>query len=223
MESPGDRLRKARAAKFRSARAAALAHGWVVSTYTSHENGTRAFEVADAQKYARAFGVSAAYLLGLSEENIGPSTPVKGVPVRGESAVGVWREIGVDFMPQAAEKFVVMPLARDAEEGSRFAVRVGDASVSKVFAVGEYAICQRLTEPIAARDMATGDLFLVERTKRNLKELTIRRVFARDEDRVRLATWSADPKFKNMASYPPEANGERVRIIARVVGRYAEL
>lgn len=52
----GARLRAAReAAGYRSARAAALDHGWPESTYRAHENGTRTIGQDDAERYARIF------------------------------------------------------------------------------------------------------------------------------------------------------------------------
>jgi hypothetical protein len=63
-ETPGDRLKQAREkAGIPSARAAALKHGWPVSTYASHENGqTPEIPHAAARKYAKAFKVTAAWL-----------------------------------------------------------------------------------------------------------------------------------------------------------------
>jgi phage repressor protein C with HTH and peptisase S24 domain len=51
------------AAGFKSARAAALRHHWTPSTYASHENGQTALPAKSASQYARAFKVSAAWLL----------------------------------------------------------------------------------------------------------------------------------------------------------------
>jgi len=57
--SIGERLRRARQqAGFSSARAAALAFGWSVSTYASHENGqTETPPIEALARYARAFRV----------------------------------------------------------------------------------------------------------------------------------------------------------------------
>lgn len=68
MKEAGDRLQFARAAAgFKSARSAAVAFGWPLSTYNSHERagypGARNFTVEDARKYGSVFGVSAAWLL----------------------------------------------------------------------------------------------------------------------------------------------------------------
>lgn len=80
------RLREARLhAGYESATAAAHAFGWSPSTYLGHENGSRGLKPAAAQKYARAFGVSWAWLLG-AEDNalsdvLDALTPIKVVGV----------------------------------------------------------------------------------------------------------------------------------------------
>lgn len=64
MDTMGERLRAARKnAKFGSARSAAIRFGWPPSTYAAHENGQNEFDAEAAQDYARAFRVSAAWLL----------------------------------------------------------------------------------------------------------------------------------------------------------------
>jgi phage repressor protein C with HTH and peptisase S24 domain len=63
----GERLRAARARKFKSARLAAKALNMPVSTYGAHERaeapGGRDYGPEDAKKYARRFGVSPEWLL----------------------------------------------------------------------------------------------------------------------------------------------------------------
>lgn len=63
MESMGDRLRAARLTKFDSANKAAAALGVSGSTYRAHENGQNEFGPEEAERYARKFGTTAAYLL----------------------------------------------------------------------------------------------------------------------------------------------------------------
>lgn len=61
---PAERLRRARMkAGFASATDAARAHGWAAPTYLAHENGGRGVPLTRARAYARAFGVSPAWLL----------------------------------------------------------------------------------------------------------------------------------------------------------------
>jgi phage repressor protein C with HTH and peptisase S24 domain len=64
METMGDRLKWARdKAGYRSARSAALANGWVESTYRSHETGGRLFDFDWAARYGRVFKVDPLWLL----------------------------------------------------------------------------------------------------------------------------------------------------------------
>ena len=83
--TPGARLRQARSKRYAQAKEAATAHGWGVSTYISHENGTRGFRFDTAQVYARAFGVDATWLM------TGRNPPVRGrqtVPLVGYVGAG---------------------------------------------------------------------------------------------------------------------------------------
>lgn len=61
--TPGDRLRLIRTKRYETAKEAASAYGWGASAYTHHENGTRPIKPDVAERYARAFGVSPAWLL----------------------------------------------------------------------------------------------------------------------------------------------------------------
>jgi phage repressor protein C with HTH and peptisase S24 domain len=64
-EDNAARLRRARLdAGFSSAQAAAEAFGWAAAAYRHHENGTRGFDFATAQRYGRAYRVQAAWLMG---------------------------------------------------------------------------------------------------------------------------------------------------------------
>lgn len=75
----GDRLRSARvAAKYASAGKAAEAIGVSASTYRAHENGQNQFSPDEAERYARKFGTSAAYLLtgeGAAKRIVGSFDP----------------------------------------------------------------------------------------------------------------------------------------------------
>jgi hypothetical protein len=64
MGDSNERLREARRdAGFRSAPAAAKRFGWVISTYASHENGQTPVPAKAAEDYAKAFKVSAAWIM----------------------------------------------------------------------------------------------------------------------------------------------------------------
>ncbi len=64
MEEASDRLREARRkAGYKTATAASEAFGWPASSYASSENGHRGITATKAQRYARAFGTTAEWLL----------------------------------------------------------------------------------------------------------------------------------------------------------------
>ncbi|MBI6628347.1 LexA family transcriptional regulator [Pontibaca salina] len=65
-----DRLKEAREkAGYETAADAAGAFGWPYPTYAAHENGSRGFRAETAQRYAKAFRVTAHWLL-YGDENI---------------------------------------------------------------------------------------------------------------------------------------------------------
>lgn len=75
------RLRWARErAGYSSARAAAIERGWNENTYKSHEQGIRQAEglkTATAEKYARAFRVSHAWLMTGTGDPLKPDLPTE--------------------------------------------------------------------------------------------------------------------------------------------------
>lgn len=80
--------REARAARLRRARqksglrgpvTAARKFGWNENTYKAHEQGRNGFGVADARRYARAFGVRLEWLLSLGDGE--PAPELQRVPV----------------------------------------------------------------------------------------------------------------------------------------------
>jgi len=89
MNEPFERLQRARAkAGYSQATDAARAFGWNENTYRSHENGERGLKPAVAEKYARAFRVSAAWLLTGEQGDV-----VRTVPLLGKVSAGAVMEI----------------------------------------------------------------------------------------------------------------------------------
>lgn len=106
MEEPHHRLRRAREqANWKTAKDAAVAFGWNVHTYTSHENGNRGFPRKTAERYARALKVSPAYLL------TGEGSPDQKQMVPMVGYVGAGQEINLidDHEKGAALDFVEAP------------------------------------------------------------------------------------------------------------------
>lgn len=111
MESMGDRLRKSRvAAGYESATKAAQAFGVGISTYRAHENGQNNFSPEEAARYAKKFGVSAAYLLTGDAEGRNQSIPLMGY-------LGAGAEVEPDFeqVPPEGLEQIELPFAVDED------------------------------------------------------------------------------------------------------------
>lgn len=213
------RLKEARRKRgFRSARAAAERFHWVYVTYSKHESGERAIGRA-ARKYARAFKVEEAWLLGLHED---ASSKVRGIPVVGEAAIGRWQDVNIQTILPGGQ---VSAPEREFDEDQRFAIRLADASMNREFPQGSYAICVHLEKDDTA-DLVVGDVVYIERTRGGLMEKTLRRIMSREPNgSLRLSTLSTDPKFRQDLTYSPHSANradEKIRILGKVVGKYVD-
>lgn len=216
--TPAERLRRARVAKgYASAAEAARAHGWPEVTYTSHENGTRGLRLDAAKRYSRAFGIPLAGLIGVKIE-----PEVQRVPVVGVAAVGVWRdEIALDAeRPTNGRSPNVLSVG--ATTMSYFAWEVSDASVNRSIGPGEHAVIEPVDES-AVFAVPVGALVAVERKRGQLLERSIRRAAAVVRGEVTLETYSTERRLQETISYPSKRADEIVRVVGRVVGKYADL
>jgi hypothetical protein len=220
MQDPAKRLQEIRAKRgFKSARAAAQHFGWHEATYTSHENGTRKLTRV-FRLYAKAFRVDEAWLRGLTDD---PDTGVRGVPVTGEAALGVWRDAAVEPPIREPARIVDVPAAVGDQPEFRFAIHVVDDSINKVVPNGWYAICAPLADRLyQSHEFVDDDVLYIERNRRGLKETSLRRVSVRNGDKLRLSTWSTEAKLAHDVIYPASGPGEKIRLIGRLVGRYAD-
>jgi len=224
MDTPASRLRTARIAKgYTSASEAARAVGVLVSTYTHHENGTRKFRQKSAEKYARAFGVSASHLLMLADAGSAISHPTVGLPIVSEAAIGVWHE-SVEKMPQSSERLSV-PDRLEWQASNEYAVQVRDRSVDRFIQKDEYAVCRPIKQgPVDTDQFQINDFVHVERIRRGLKEMSIRRVRSKNGAQLRLASYSNDPRIKSEVAFPTTRSGvDQVRILGLVVGKYMRM
>lgn len=218
-DSPSQRLRKARIERgYETAADAARAHGWNLVTYASHENGSRGITRTAALKYAKAFHVPAARLLGLSTSG-GPATvSTKGVPVLGTAAWGVWRDKRMLMdEEQSAEAYVPSDTSRIA---SSFGITVDDDSVNRAISRGAVAIC----EPLHGASIASlpeGALIAIRRSNGGLQELTIRRIAELGDKAARLSSFSSDARYKEILTV--DHGDDSIDVIGRVVGVYTPL
>lgn len=218
MTEKADRLRTARIkAGFSSAQEAAEAFGWGVAGYRHHENGTRGYSVEAARKYARAFRVKMAWLLGMEGYGEGPAqspnvSPAKLI-VAGSVAAGLWRErtegapmLEIDTPPHIAEV-------------ERFGLVVEGHSMNLCYQPGTILDCVSIhsieVEP------EPGDHVIVERIKVDgLRELTVKEVDKRD-GRYFLVPRSDRPEYQREIEIgAPDVtadHGEVVQVIGFVV------
>ena len=123
---PHERLKQARLKRgYTTAREAAIAFGWNINTYSSHENGNRPLSRQAAERYARPIGVSAGWLL--YGEKAAAKTETTAVRMGGVIGAGqeVWpdgdyEEIESTLAEGAVEAFRVkgdsmLPVAREGD------------------------------------------------------------------------------------------------------------
>lgn len=209
-----ERLRLAREKRgFSSAQEAADHFGWTVSTYRSHENGTRGLTQEAARKYGAAFRVAPGWLLGLRDVE---QAAVGEVIVVGEAAFGIWREKHLDAEHSVNAQLLSVP---QRPGGSmQFAVLVSDQSVNKTISQNEYAICRPATDDA----IVAGRLYYIERERGTLIERSIRRAAPTAFGTLGLASDSTDTRFREDTPITPGSDGERISVIGVVIGKYCE-
>lgn len=209
VDTPANRLREARQARgFGSAREAAIKFGWSVPTYTSHENGTRGLRIEAARRYAAAFRVSVAHLMGLHSD-VRQTLATDGISIRGSAAIGIWRDSSVVPFIQASVRVPDLGAQRDA----RIAVEIADDSCNRAFSRGDYAICEPIDRP--SWPTLAGRLVYIERKRDKLVEASIRRV---DASGVRLTPYSTDQLFSS--GHDVLVSDPTIISVCLVVGRY---
>lgn len=221
----GERLKQARIAKgFRRAKDAATYYGWSYTSYAQHEDGKRGLSRA-ASRYAKAFGVSEAWLLtgeprAAPPEVKGTLTPVGNdgdyAPVIGKVQAGVWADVEyLEDVPVA-----VLPVVRDSRFPSRPHVVyevVGD-SYDKYVREGGYVVAIPWAD-VGYLDPAVGMTVVAEQLRDgdgSLVQRTLKRVEGRP------GNWRLMPQSTNPAHKPIPLTGDpndhrSVRIAALVV------
>jgi phage repressor protein C with HTH and peptisase S24 domain len=222
-DTMADRLREARVkAGFEHAADAARAFGWEIPAYRHHENGTRAFDVEAAKRYARAFRVNPGWLLALDKVEAAPIAAGREriVEVTGSVAAGVWQETAE--WPQS-DRFEIVVEASPFPKARRFGLRVDGYSMDQDFAPGTLLDCISIFDISIAPE--SGDFVIVERVRSDgMRELTVKQ-YQRDEDgRTWLLPRSTKPEFQSpieVGTPDHDHNGDdRVQVIAYVIGSY---
>lgn len=234
METPNSRLRAAReAAGFKTATEAANRFGWTLSTYASHENGQTTPPAKRALDYARAFKVSAGWILTgegrephTTEGNhdiaiMQPPSTLVHAAVRGSVKAGAWMEFDDDFTQEA--RFVPV-IPGEYSNLAQVSYKVlGDSMDKARMFEGDYIICVPYFD--VRREITAGDTVVVERRRGSTLERTVK-IVARDGNTIRL-----EPRSSNARHMPIviPANGvtpedeTTIEIVGYVIGVYAKI
>ncbi len=185
MEEPHDRLATARRnAGFENATEAARAFGWNENTYRSHENGERGLRLPIAERYARAFGASAAWLL--TGEGEADAAPAPQNVVRLVGRIGAGAVIDADFEQEPPEGFAEIEIPYPVPAGAVAFEIVGDSMWPR-YDPGDIVICWKVAQTRGEADGWEAAVRLTD-GRRYLK--TIRRVA---KDRFDLVSHNAAP------------------------------
>lgn len=209
-KSQNERLREARIQCGFTTAAAAIRHfGWSASTYRHHENGTRGFGSEEAFIYARAFGVTANWLLCLDDVVM-----TEGVPVIASAAIGIWRDISIDAKNTDDGKALLVPKTASSNV-MRFAVQVLDKSIDRLVPERAFVIC-RTWEPESDK-LANGSYVFIEQSREGLVERSVRLVES-IRGNFKLRTNSTNSALSNSVDL-----STNVRIVGTVVGVYFDV
>ncbi len=222
MKDASDRLRELRIKKgFSTASDAARAFGWNEHTYKSHENGIRGIKLAQARKYAAAFGSTAGYILaggaGQSNGSDAPTSPIVHIPVIARVSAGAFRyDDGID---EGAIEVPAVP-RRDIAASLQYSLIVDGSSVNRRIPDGAYAICAPFDSfPGGAQH---GQLVHVIRERSGLHEHTIKELRYTNSGMI-LMPVSDDPRYQEEVTLSTGDDGEVVRIQGIVIGAYVPI
>jgi SOS-response transcriptional repressor LexA len=219
-----ERLREARKrAGYETAEAACQAFGWKPAGYRHHEAGLRKFDPEAAKRYARAFKVSAAWLMGMEAHLIPAANSLAvALEVTGEVAAGVW-QTAREWPPE--KRFTIVVPGDHIPKVRRFGLRVIGRSMDLLFPEGTVLDCISIFDVESPPE--NGDLVIVEKTGPDGYELTVKEYYI-DQENVRwLVPRSTQPEFQapTRIGKPdeslPETDGT-VQIIAYVIGSYSQ-
>ncbi|WP_366654473.1 XRE family transcriptional regulator [Fodinicurvata sp. EGI_FJ10296] len=224
--TPYDRLQLARRkAGFRSANDAALAHGWTISTYRSHENGQRGMKLDAAERYARAYRVSAAWLLtgegavtSNSNENkssgdqeiINEYLGISRVPIIGDAAPGVWCSV----YDEGKVEYLHIPIVPNKPQPD-FAVRSVGPGMNRSYSEGTILVCGNADGPLGPP--RNGEHVVAERRDGDLVERRVAQ-YTIDGDGERKWLWPNSDHRDHQAPLPVDRDDLKIRGI--VVAEY---
>jgi SOS-response transcriptional repressor LexA len=213
---PHERLQQARRrAGYASAKAAAEAMNIPVATYVQHENGSRGFPAARAERYGKFFRVVPEFLLygatgDAAAQDLGPRLFVKG-----EVAAGVWK----DAWEMEADAWEAFTGRADVNTPirERFGLRVVGDSMNEIYPPGTIIECVAYN---GNSTIPSGKRVVVQRVRFGQAVETTVKELVRAADGVEwLVPRSTNPAFQTpfRVDDPGGPDIESVSVIALVV------
>jgi SOS-response transcriptional repressor LexA len=143
---------------------------------------------------------------------------VRRIPVMGEVAAGLWRE-AVPRQMEDAHEWLDMDV-KGYERARLQAMRVVGPSMDLVYPPGRYVV---IAHPAEA-GLRHGDYVVVERTRPDLVELTLKEFVVEEDGRVALWPRSSHPDFQTPFYLSPTNEAEQIglQIIGVVVADYGK-
>ncbi|MDK4713014.1 S24 family peptidase [Rhizobium sp. CNPSo 4039] len=215
---PAKRLERARKARgFATAKEAAVFFSWNYDTYAQHENGTRGLSRA-AETYAKAFRVSAAWLLtgegrGPGAENDAPAG-LRRIKVAAHIQAGYWAETWE--WEEDAQYPVYIPDDPEYRPYRLYGAETRGPSMNKRYPEKTVLVFTDIQEtqeqPIA------GKRYIVERRRASGEaEHTVKLLHVDEEGKYWLLPESDDPRFQAAISIDDGIDdGDTVVIVGRV-------
>lgn len=234
-----DRLKIARQLRYRSAKAAADALGVAYGTYSGHEAGSRGFSDEDAERYAKAYRVSPAWLtfgtgpmsngkaLSLPKEPASESSiiapddiSVSKLYVRLTAEAGNWREQS-EYQDIEEPEWYLVP-QRPGDPLRRFLTKVAGDSMDKARLFdGDFVVTIDWND--LDRPANDGEIVVVQQTRDggHMIETTVKQIRVH-KDRYELHPRSSNPKHKPIIVKhgDGEIDGRVVTIIGLVESVY---
>lgn len=138
------------------------------------------------------------------------------IPVVGEVAAGLWREVESVELQQVDEHITLE--VQGYERAALFALKVVGASMNLVYPAGRYVV----VAPAHEAGIREGDYVIVERFKADLVEVTIKELMTVD-GRIALVPRSDDPAHQDPIFLRNDHQDQTApRIIGVVVADYAK-
>lgn len=204
-ESRSNRIAEAREKAGLTQQQAADLLGVSVQGYQYYEYGKRDPKASVVRRLCEIFGVSAAYLLGMtSESGVLLPRPVETVkvPIVGRIAAGTPRTAYAQ-----SDEYQDTPRSLVEGRGECFWLIVAGNSMNRLFPEGSLVL---VDEGLEVRDGDVGAVFV------NGYDATLKRVFF-SRDGIRLHPESYDPEYRDMFIRRDDPEAPEFRPIGRVV------